>query len=118
MQLREDTPDHPVLASPWQFRIVALSVYADPDSLDTACLTLDLTLTRGAETRRLRFRGVQDLVIEKGFPNSSGLRILDVREDQLEGIGVRVANFEPIGGCPEFWARDVTELQDHCETLD
>jgi len=110
-RLREDTPDHPILQRPWEFDITGLSVYEEPDSSPPFQLTLDLTLRRGSETRRLRFRDVRDFTIDKGFPNSTGLRILDVRGQQLEGIRVRVVNFEPIGGCPEFWAHDVTELR-------
>ena len=70
---------------------------------------IDLGLTKGDSLRRLRFHGPQELQITRGFPNSSGLVILDVSSRQLDGLGVRVMSREAHDGCPEFWARDVIE---------
>lgn len=108
MTIKEEERPHPILARPHEFSIIGLSIDADPES--PLGPTLDLTLKRGQEIRRLRFRGVRELTIDNGFPNSSGLQILDVRHRQLDAIGVRVSNSEPIGGCPLFWALDVAEI--------
>lgn len=57
-----------------------------------------------------RFFGPQGLRITEGFPSSSDLCILDVSKRGLDGLRVRVANFEASDGCPTFWAREVVEL--------
>ncbi len=101
-------PDHPIIECPWNYEIVGLSYHRDPDSW--ADSYIDLTLQRGPFRRRLRFLGPENLEITKGFPSSSGLCILDVSKRQLDGLGVRVANFEGSGGCPTFWARAVVDL--------
>ena len=104
----DDDPDHPIVERPWEYEIVGLSYHRDRDSW--ADSFIDLTLQKSGESRRLRFFGPQDLQITEGFPGSSGLCILDVSQRQLDGIGIRVANFEASGGCPTFWARLVVDL--------
>ena len=106
-----DDPHHPIIERPWEFQIVGFSYHRDLESW--ADSYLDLILQRGGCRRRLRFFGPQALHIDEGFPgfpSSSGLNVLDVSKRQLEGISVRVANFEQTGGCPTFWARNVIDL--------
>lgn len=105
---RDGDPHHPIVERPWEYEIVGLSYHRDLDSW--ADSFIDLTLQKGSDRRSLRFFGPQDLQIDEGFPSSSGLCILDVSNRQLDGIGVRVANFEASGGCPTFWARQVMDL--------
>jgi hypothetical protein len=104
----DDDPHHPIIERPWEYEIIGLSYHRDLESW--ADSYLDLILQRGVCRRRLRFLGPQDLRIDEGFPSSSGLCVLDVSKRQLDGIGVRVANFEASGGCPTFWAREVIDL--------
>jgi hypothetical protein len=100
-------PDHPIVERPWEYEIVGLCYHRAPNSW--ADSYIDLTLQLGSRRRCLRFLGPQDLEITGGFPSSSGLCILDVSKRQLDGLRVRVANFEAHGGCPTFWAREVVE---------
>lgn len=102
-------PDHPIVERPWEYEIVGLCYRRDLDSW--ADSYIDLTLQKGRRRRCLRFLGPQDFEVTAGFPNSSGLCILDVSKRQLDGLRVRVANFEGHGGCPTFWAREVAELE-------
>src|SRR5437764_10027173 len=99
-------PDHPILDQPWTYEIIGLN-YQRPAGAEPY---LDLTLQRDKAVRRLRFYSPSDIRVTRGFPSSSGLCILDVSGRQLEGIGVKVANFENSSGCPEFFARDVSDL--------
>lgn len=72
---------------------------------------IELHLQKGTLIRRLRFRQPRDLEIEKGFPNRThGLCILDVSARQLEGVGIRIEDFENTPGAIRFWARDVVDL--------
>ena len=105
-------PDHPIVECPWEYQIVGFSYYRDPDS--RAESYLDLTLQKGPRRRRLRFSGPQDLEVARGLSSSAGLCILDVSARQLDGLRVRVADFEASGGRPTFWAREVVDL-DACE---
>jgi hypothetical protein len=96
-----------VIDRPFEFKLVEFR-YIQP--LDGSEPHVDLGLLKGTLFRRLRFFGPQGIQITDGFPNSSGLTILDVTARQLDGLGVRVMNFEPEGGCPEFWARHVVDV--------
>ena len=102
-------PDHPIVDCPWEFDIDLFSYHINP--VDAHHSYIDLTLRRERTVRRLRFLGPRHLQIEKGFPTPTrGLCILDVRSRQLEGIGVRVADFESSLGAITFWAREVIDL--------
>lgn len=106
-----DDVHHPIIDKPWEYQVVRFDYQRDP--ADPADSFVDLTLTRGKVTRRLRFRDPRDLEIEKGFPTpTGGLVILDVNSRQLEGIGVQVTDFEASGGAFRFWARDVIDLDE------
>jgi hypothetical protein len=69
-----------------------------------------LVLTRDGEERRLRFFAPREVELTRGAPNSSGLCILDVSGRQMEGVGVRVASFEPDWCVPSFWASHAVEV--------
>jgi hypothetical protein len=100
-------PDHPVIERPFEYKIIEFSFVSPMDGSESY---VDLGLAKGGSLRRLRFWGPQDIRITQGFPSSSGLAVLDVSSRQMDGIRVRVANFEANTGCPEFWAREVVEL--------
>lgn len=102
-------PDHPIIDKPLQYQIVEFCYHHDPDDVGNSYV--DMTLRRGDTLRRLRFLGPQELEIEKGFPQpTQGMCILDVRHRQLDGIGVRVADFEASWGKVTFWAHEVIDL--------
>ena len=86
-------PDHPILPDAWKWEIVGMRVELDP--LDEAEPYLDLTVRRGGGRQVLRFWSPRDLRIAEGGPRMThGMAILDVRARGLEGIGVRVDDFE------------------------
>lgn len=102
-------PDHPIIDRPWEYEVLLLAYHNDPELPRDSYL--DLTLRRGPSVRRLRFLGPEDLEIERGFPRpTGGMVILDVRRRQLDGLGVRVADFEASLGAVRFWAREVLDL--------
>jgi hypothetical protein len=101
--------DHSIIERPWEFDIDLVSYHNNP--VDDRHSYVDLTLRREKIVRRLRFLGPRDFQIERGFPTPTrGMCILDVRHRQLEGMGVRVANFEASVGAITFWAREVIDL--------
>lgn len=101
-------PEHPIIDRPFEYRILDFRYYAGEDSEEPF---IDMTLARQSVVRRLRFWSPRDLEIEKGFPvPTSGMEILDVRGRQMQGIGVRVGDFESNWGSVTFWAREVVDL--------
>ena len=101
-------PEHPILEKPWEWSIGSMHYHVGLDGTEPY---LDLTLARGAETRRLRFWSPQNLSIEEGFPQpTGGMVILDARHRGLEGLGVEVTDLESSWGSNAFWARDVVDL--------
>ena len=109
-------PDHAIIERPWEYAIRSLCYYNAPEGWSAS--HLDLTLVQGESIRRLRFVAPQDLAVEEGcFPHpTGGMCILDVRHRQLEGINVRVADFEGTRGAVTFWARDVIDLDSDAST--
>lgn len=101
-------PDHPILPDPYTWDLVEFTYRLDPD--DGRESYIDLVFARNGVVRRLRFFNPRDLEMSRGLPNSFGLCILDVNGRQLEGVGVRVANFEQSYGAPSFWAARVVEV--------
>ena len=106
----DSDPDHPIIEQPWEYTIVSLCYHND--SREWSASYVDMTLSRDDDVRRLRFLGPQDFAIEKGcFPQpTGGMCILDVSHRRLEGINVRVADFEATLGAVTFWAREVIDL--------
>ncbi|MDG3006848.1 hypothetical protein [Paludisphaera mucosa] len=103
-------PDHAIVERPWEYEIVSLCYHNDPGEWSASYI--DMKLGRGDVVRRLRFLGPQDFAVEKGcFPQpTGGMRILDVSRRQLEGINLRVADFEATRGTVTCWAREVIDL--------
>jgi hypothetical protein len=107
---RKEDPIHSIIERPWQYKIISLCYYqSHPESIEPF---IDLTLRKGNVLRHLRFYSPQELEIEKGFPYStSGFCIYDVSARGMEGLGVRVDDFEAGGGAVRFWARKVIEIE-------
>lgn len=105
-----DDKYHPIIDRPWEYELSELRYRVGLDGT-TPCI--DLTLQRGATTRRLRFTFPQDLQIEQGcFPQPThGMVILDVRDRQLSDIGVQVTDREGTRGALTFWAKEVIDLE-------
>jgi hypothetical protein len=102
--------DHPILPDPWRWELLEFTYHRDP--ADWQASYIDLVFARDSEVRRLRFFAPQDVEMSRGLPNSFGMCILDVSGRQLEGLKVRVANFEQSYGAPTFWAARVVEVID------
>ena len=99
-------PDHAILNRPWEYELIEFCYR----KLDDSEPYLDLLFRKGKERRKLRFYSPQSIRINAGFPSTAGLAILDVRNRQLDGLGVQVTNYEAGSGPPEFWARAVEEI--------
>jgi hypothetical protein len=108
MTKRED-PIHSIVERPWEYEILSLSFYQSPSEEFEPFI--DLTLKKGDVLRHLRFYSPRELEIEKGFPaRTGGFCIYDVSARGLEGLGVRVGDFEVSWGAVRFWAREVIEI--------
>ncbi len=105
----EDDPAHPIIDRPHEYAIADLRYHVGLDGTEPY---VDLELRNGAVVRRVRFWSPQQFTVEEGcFPQPThGMVILDVRSRRLEGLGVRVADFEGSHGAITFWARDVVDL--------
>jgi hypothetical protein len=101
-------PDHSILDEPFRWELLEFTYRRDP--ADRRESYIDLVFEREGEVRRLRFFAPQQLSIPEGLPNTFGMVIVDVSARQLEGLGVRVANFEQSYGAPSFWAARVVEV--------
>lgn len=106
---KEEDPIHSIVERPWEYEILTLGFYRSPSAEFEPFL--DLTLKKGDVLRHLRFYGPRELEIENGFPESTGgFCIYDVSARGLEGLGVRVGDFEASWGAVRFWAREVIEI--------
>ena len=110
MASAEGDPEHPILDAPYTWELLEFSYHRD--RADWQQSYIDMVFERGGEVRRLRFFAPQDLEMSRGLPNSFGLAILDVSGRQLEGLRVRVINFEQSYGAPTFWAARVVDVTD------
>ena len=105
-----EDPDHPIVERPWEWQIAEFRYVRDLPTESNSFI--ELTLTRAGVIRRLRFRAPRDIQIEPGFPRpTGGIRILDIRARQWDGIGVEMADFESSHGAVTFRARDVIALE-------
>ena len=104
----EGDPDHPILPFPFLWDLIEFIYHKVPNDWHESFI--DMLFEREGETKRLRFFAPQTLEISEGLPNSFGMCILDVSSRQLDGIRVRVANFEQSYGAPTFWAAQVVEI--------
>jgi hypothetical protein len=103
-------PDHPILPDPWRWELREFTYRCQP--ADSREPYIDMVFARDGEERRLRFFAPQALEMSRGLPNSFGMCILDISRRQLEGLRVRVANYEQAYGAPSFWAASVVEVTD------
>ena len=115
MRSKQKDLDHPILEKPWEYSIVGVDFRRTLDN--SAESFIDLVLERDSVIRRLRFFRPVDIRLDEGFPASPGLCILDVSTHGLEGIRVRVEDFEASGGGLRFWARDVVDLDEYEKTV-
>lgn len=104
-----ESPLHPIIDKPYQYQIVRFDYRIDPD--DHRNSIIDLVLRRDQVTRRLRFRGPQNLRIEAGFPQAtSGMLLLDISHRKWDDLTVEVADFEATSGAITFYAADLIDL--------
>lgn len=108
MDAFDGDPDHDILDAPYSWELLEF-IYRR-DTTDYRQSYIDIVFERFGEVRRLRFFAPQQLSIPEGLPNTFGMVILDVSARQLEGLGVRVANFEQSYGAPSFWAARVVKV--------
>jgi len=101
-------PDHPILPDPWRWELREFTFRRDQD--DWRESYIDLVFERDRVPKRLRFFAPQQVQISEGIPNAFGMVILDVSGRQLDGLGVRIANFEQSYGARTFWAARVIEV--------
>ena len=106
---KKEDPIHSIVERPWEYEILSLGFYQSPSEEFEPFI--DLTLKKGDVLRHLRFYSPRELEIEKGFPaRTGGFCIYDVSARGLEGLGVRVDDFEANWGAVRFWAREVVEI--------
>jgi hypothetical protein len=105
--IKED-PEHSILSRAFEYELVEFC-YRKPEYGEPY---IDLVFRKDNKNRRLRFLAPRDIRIEGNgfFPSTIGLEILNVSGRQMEGVGVRVHNYEASSGPPEFWARSVEEI--------
>jgi hypothetical protein len=102
-------PDHPILEKPWTCEIAQFEWSAGSDDVPSV---LDVTFVRDGSSRRLRFIDPQDVTLEFSgrFPIQCGeMAILDVRDRQLDGLGVQVAEYGASGTPLRLYARAVVD---------
>ena len=106
---KKEDPVHSVVERPWEYEILSLGFYQSQTGEFEPFI--DLTLKKGDRLRHLRFYSPRELEIEKGFPaKTGGFCIYDVSARGMEGLGVRVDDFEASWGAVKFWAREVIEI--------
>lgn len=106
--MSSEDPKHAVLPDAWRYEIVGLQLELDPENGQEPFL--DLTLRLDGTRLTLRFFSPQNIEIEEGGPVSGGFTILDVSHRQLDGLSVRVDDYEARRGSLRFWARDVVPI--------
>ena len=108
MNQSDQDPFHPIIQNPHEYEIQELHWKRSTTDSEEY---IDLTLQKESIVRRVRFFEPRDICIEKGFPvSTNGMEILDVRKRGMEGIGVRLGDFEASNGSITFWAREVVDL--------
>lgn len=101
---------HPIITRPHEYEVIFFGYQIDND--DYANSYIDIHFKKDNKVIKLRFSQPADLEIEKGFNgNISGMEIFDIRERQLDDIGVKVSNFEQDSGVT-FLAKKVIELNE------
>lgn len=81
------------------------------DKEDPSQSFIDMTLLKHSESVTLRFWQPINLKIEQGFPRPTrGMVFYDLSADQLENIGIEVADFEASWGAVTFSAKSVEKI--------
>lgn len=107
--MTERDPDHPIISKAWEWEIMGLNIQREP--IDATEPYLDLKLKRCNQVRCFRFWSPQNLQIGEGGPTMThGLMILDVSHRGLDGLNVRIDDFENDPEFVRFWARSVEEI--------
>ena len=106
--------DHPIVKHPWEYKLIEFC-YRRPDN-DRESRTSTSCCKKGSEKRRLRVFSPRDIHISgSSLPSPSGLTITEIRNRQMEGLGIRVESHEGLNASPEFWARGVVEINSGSE---
>ncbi len=105
------TKFHSIIKNPHTHEIKNLIYNCESSNL--AKHYIDLRLKKDKDIRNLRFIAPQQLKIEEGFPMStSGMEILELSKDQLDGVRAQVRNFEANHGSITFYAKHIVDLND------
>ena len=105
--------NHPLFPNAFRWELVEFTYRKHPTDWQETYIDLVFATTEGE--RRFRFFAPRNLEIRSGPSNVWGMRVLDVTGRQMEGIRVRVDNYEEYSGAPRFWAADVVEVTDDGE---
>ncbi len=101
-------PDHPILPEAWKHEVVEFhwSCTGDEPFVD-----LVLRHAENGSVRRLRFLRPEEVrFADAGM--QWGLYIQDIRSRQLQGLNVKVGNFENAPTTVELMAWDVVDITD------
>jgi len=101
---------HPIINKPHEYEVIFFSLKKDTEAHESTYI--ELHLKKNSEIKKLQFIQPVDLEIEKGFyGNICGMEILDIKDHQLDNIGVQVRNFEQDAGIT-FMAKEVVEVNE------
>lgn len=107
--MKDSDTIHPIIKHPHTYKLVHISWEIDQEDLKNSYL--DLHFKKGNELKKLRFFQPVELQIDHGFDGHViGMEILDIRNRQLDSIGVEVRNFEQDSGIT-FQAYKVVEIE-------
>lgn len=99
---------HQIIDKPHEYDVEFFSFSRDKYLEDSI---VELHLEKNGNTIKLKFTGVRDLSIEKGFPSPTrGMFIEDVSSHQMEGVNIYLGDAEVNGGAITFWARKVEKI--------
>lgn len=104
---------HPILERPHhKHRIVSIHYYCDytESILDHF---IDIQFKKDQKITNIRFIAPRYVSIKKGFPYSgSGFSIIDIKDQQMEGMNIKVINDEAEDEGITFYANAVIDLDD------
>ncbi|APR81062.1 Hypothetical protein A7982_06409 [Minicystis rosea] len=107
-------PRHPLLPDAHNYDLLEFNLCLAP--ADGGEPYVDLVLASASRRVVLRFWSPRQLEIQEGGPSTFGMEILDLSARGLDGISVRVDDYELSGGAVRFVARTLEILAD--EQLD
>lgn len=103
-------PPHPILPDAHNYGLAELKLDLIP--ADGSEPYADMVLVRPGRRVRLRFASPRELSIDEGGPTELGMEIVDAAVHRLEGLTVRVDNYEQGSGALRFVARSVEIVED------